>query len=205
MSGSASSPTTPPPNPGGPAGAPGSAALRPGPAVTAGDGRQWPPGPLIRPAEPGDAARVIAIRSHAIRTSPGLWIDDVPPQEQQQRWAADHVRDGTMLVAQGGGEVLGYATITPLRSYSGYRHTGEVSVYVAEGAQGRGVGAALLSGVLTLAPALGMHSLSALVEAGNAASIALHRRRGFEEVGRMPEAGRKFDRWWDLIVLHRLL
>lgn len=45
----------------------------------------------------------------------------------------------------------------------------------------------------------------ACIEAQNAASIALHERLGFREVGRLPEVGYKFGRWLDLVVMHRAL
>jgi len=55
------------------------------------------------------------------------------------------------------------------------------------------------------AEAAGLHVMVAGIEAGNAASLALHERFGFVRVGRMPEVGRKFDRWLDLVLMQRIL
>ena len=68
-------------------------------------------------------------------------------------------------------------------------------------AQGRGLGRTLLGALLELCREQGMHSVVALIEAGNTASIRLHERYGFTEAGRLAEAGWKFDRWWDLVQM----
>lgn len=160
-----------------------------------------------------DADAILAIRADAIRTSTALWIDDVPPDAASRDWLRAHVEDGTMLVAEitsegAGGtnpRVVGYACRSPLRDYDGYRWTAEDSVYLAPEAQGRGIGRALLEALVSTAEEAGMHSLVGVIEASNAASIALHARCGFVEVGRIPHAGRKFDRWLDLVIMQRLL
>lgn len=161
----------------------------------------------IRPAAEADADAVGAIRADAIATSTGLWIDEPPTAESSAAWARGHRERGSMLVAADDAtdEVLGYATFGPLRDYSGYRRTAEVSIYLHAAAQGRGIGRALLERLVELARDAGMHSLQGWIEAGNAASIALHARCGFTEVARIPESGYKFGRWWDLVIMQRLL
>lgn len=164
--------------------------------------------PRIRLAAPEDAAVVLAIRDEAIRSSSGLWIDEVPDPEASRSWFEAQLEAGSMLVAEDPGPsaaVLGYASFSPLRDYAGYRFTGEDSVYLLPEAQGRGVGTALMEALVTHAREHGMHSLVALVESGNTGSIRLHERCGFREVGRMPEAGFKFGTWWDLVTLQLLL
>lgn len=170
------------------------------------------PRPLIRAARAEDLAGVGAIREQAIRTSTGLWTDELPTPAQLEAWFREHLDRGAMLVAVGptvagaegaGAEeiVLGYASYGPLVPKNGYRFTAENSVYLRPEAQGRGLGTALLGALLDLCREHGMHSVVALVEAGNTASIRLHERFGFVEAGRLVEAGWKFDRWWDLVHL----
>ncbi len=50
-----------------------------------------------------------------------------------------------------------------------------------------------------------MHAIVAGIEAANVPSLALHREAGFEIVGRLPEVGRKFGRWLDLVFMQRCL
>lgn len=173
-----------------------------------------PPGIVVRASRPEDADAVIEIRSDAIRTSDALWIDEVPPRAEALAWFAGHLERGSLLVAAaegsaadaaGHGEVIGFATHSPLRPYAGYRETAEDSIYLAEAARGRGVGRVLLEALIGAATSAGMHSLIGMIEASNTASIALHDRCGFTEVGRIPEAGLKFGRRLDLVIMQRLL
>lgn len=53
--------------------------------------------------------------------------------------------------------------------------------------------------------ALGKHVIVGGIESGNTVSLALHRREGFVETGRMPEVGRKFGRWLDLVFVQKIL
>lgn len=164
------------------------------------------PPPVIRPAREEDLEGVREIREHAIRTSTGLWTDEVPSPEEIAGWFREHLARGAMLVAvdpgaDGPAAVLGYASHAPLVAKNGYRFTAEDSVYLRPEAQGRGLGRTLLGALLELCREQGMHSVVALIEAGNTASIRLHERYGFTEAGRLAEAGWKFDRWWDLVQM----
>ena len=67
------------------------------------------------------------------------------------------------------------------------------------------MGAALLTELVTLAGQHGFHTVIARIVGGHDASIGLHRRLGFEEVGTEREVGRKFGKWLDVVVMQRLL
>lgn len=77
----------------------------------------------------------------------------------------------------------------------GYRFTREASIYLAPSAQGQGLGRQLHAALLADLEAAGMHLVLAAVALPNPASLALHRRLGFDEVGTMREVGHKHDRW----------
>ena len=68
--------------------------------------------------------------------------------------------------------------------------------------RGRGLGAALLARLIDSAYTAGHHTLLAVISAEQSASIALHQRFGFAQVGRLPEVGYKLDRWLDLVFMH---
>ena len=101
--------------------------------------------------------------------------------------------------------MLGYASFGDWRAFDGYRHTVEHSVYVRSDRRGGGIGTALMRVLIARARALGKHVMVAGIEAGNAGSIALHERLGFERVGLMPQVGTKFGRWLDLAFLQLVL
>jgi phosphinothricin acetyltransferase len=114
--------------------------------------------------------------------------------------APDH-----FLVAEHEGAVIGYASSAHYRPKPAYLHTRESGVYVAPGHQGLGTGRALYDALLALLATDGVHLVVAGVALPNPASLALHLACGFEEVGTMRGAGRKFDRWIDLTWLQKVL
>jgi L-amino acid N-acyltransferase len=87
----------------------------------------------------------------------------------------------------------------------GYRFTVEHTIHVAETHWGAGVGRALLEALIERARNTGHHVLVGGIDADNAASLRFHERLGFAEVARMPQVGRKFDRWLDLVLVQLIL
>ena len=78
-------------------------------------------------------------------------------------------------------------------------------VLVAEDFRGRGLGSALLEPLLESARERGLHAIIAAIDAENVASIRLHARFGFEQVGLFRQVGFKFGRWLDVLYMERLL
>jgi phosphinothricin acetyltransferase len=110
------------------------------------------------------------------------------------------------LVAVADGAVLGYAYATAYRARSAYRHTIEDSVYIADGMNGRGIGMALLSELIARCEAGPWRQVIAVIgNSGNAGSIALHARLGFEHVGVLRQVGFKHGQWVDTVLMQRSL
>lgn len=109
------------------------------------------------------------------------------------------------LVACAGEEVLGYAYAARHRERAGYRYSVDVSVYVAQQTRGTGVGTALYGKLFDILGTREFHRAFAGITLPNPASLALHRRFGFTDVGVYREAGYKFGRWFDVIWLQRAL
>ncbi|WP_372343524.1 N-acetyltransferase family protein [Streptomyces sp. KL116D] len=159
----------------------------------------------IRPAHAADLDAVLAIRNHAIEHGTALWTDTPQSRDEGAAWLAAHLARGSAYVAECAASVVGFGVYGPWKDYSGFRHTVENSVYVAEGQHGRGIGAALLGTLITSAEAAGLHVMIAGIESGNAASVRLHERHGFEHAGTVREVGTKFGRWLDLTLMRRQL
>ena len=133
-------------------------------------------------------------------------LDLVPrTAEEQAKWMVAHSGVYPVIVADDGGEVVGFASLSPYRPRPGYATAVEDSIYVAEQRRGTGIGRTLLSEAVVLARNHGFHSVVARVGAAQAASVALHQACGFALVGIEREIGRKFGRWVDVAILQRLL
>jgi phosphinothricin acetyltransferase len=161
---------------------------------------------IVREAEDSDLEAVRRIYNDAVAHTTAIWNEVQVDLDDRRRWAGARRALGyPVLVAIVDGEVAGYGSFGDFRAFDGYRHTCEHSVYVDGRFRRRGVARALVEALVERARGLGKHAMIAGIEAGNAASIALHAGLGFVEVGRLPEVGRKFDRWLDLVFLEKIL
>jgi L-amino acid N-acyltransferase YncA len=155
---------------------------------------------VIRDAAPADAAALAAIYNpYILDTTISFEETAVSADEMRARIAA--VQDGGLpwLVLEGGdGAIAGYAYATKWRVRHAYRHSVEVSVYLAAGHGRRGYGSALYEALLGRLRQLGCHLAIAGIAQPNEASVALHERMGFSKVAHFGEVGFKFDRWLDV-------
>ena len=157
----------------------------------------------IREAVEADAQSIMAIYNDAVRNTTAIWNEVAVDVENRRHWMRERQRLGyPVLVAEDGlGHVLGYARFGDFRAFDGYRYTIEHSVYVQQSSRRSGIASALMAALIVRARALGKHVMVGAIEAGNAASIALHLKMGFEHCGNMKEVGTKFGRWLDLALL----
>ncbi len=153
----------------------------------------------------GDAPSVQAIYAPYV-TDTTVSFEEVPPDimEVERRIAAILPRY-PYLVAEEDGRVVGYAYASEHRTRAAYRTSVDVTVYVAPGAQRRGVARRLYSHLLPAAASLGYHAAFAGIALPNLASVGLHEAMGFEPIGIYREVGRKFDAWHDVGWWQRLL
>lgn len=157
---------------------------------------------LIRDAGEADLPAILAIYNDAVANTTAIWNETLVDLENRKAWlAARRARGFPVIVAERGGVIEAYASYGDWRSFEGFRHTVEHSIYVRDGARGGGIGRRLLDALVERARAGGVHVMVGCIEAGNAASIALHERLGFRVVGRFSEVGEKFGRWLDLTCM----
>jgi len=101
--------------------------------------------------------------------------------------------------------ILGFGSLHTFRNKPGYRFTVENSVYVHPDHHRMGVGSAIILDQIERARQLGLHTIVAGIDKEQTASLALHYKHGFREVGRFPQVGRKFDRWLDAVFMQLIL
>jgi L-amino acid N-acyltransferase YncA len=161
---------------------------------------------VVRPATPEDLPAILAIYNAAVTTTTAIWNWHPVDLANRRAWFEARAAQGyPILVAVADGTVAGYASFGDWRPFDGYCHTVEHSIYVAGDFQRCGIGRALMAALIERAEALGKHVMLGGIEAGNEASLSLHRSFGFVETARMPEVGRKFDRWLDLVFMQKTL
>lgn len=162
---------------------------------------------MLRAAVAADAEAIAAIYAPEVLHGTAS-AEEVPPTpvEMAARMAEVAAAGLPWLVAEEAGVVLGYGYLRPYHPRAAYRFTVENSVYVAAHGRGRGIGGALLAALIEAAGAAAKRAIIAsITPQDGAASLALHLRAGFTEVGRLPAIIHKFGRALDCAYLHRAL
>lgn len=159
----------------------------------------------IRDAAFGDLGAINEIYNHEVLHGTATWDYETWTMEQRREWFAGHDTATPVLVAESSGQIGGFAYLSMYRPRPGYRHTREDTVYVHRDTRGQGIGDALLSALVERARIIGVHCVVGIIEAGNGASLRLHRNHGFRETGTVREIGRKFGRWLDVTTVELLL
>ena len=163
---------------------------------------------VLRHSEDGDIAAIAAIYAHHVRFGLGSFEEEPPAPDEVRRRRAEVLarRLPYLVAADAQGTLLGYAYASPYRTRSAYRHTLENSVYVREGLGGHGVGSELLGALIERCARGRWRQMIAVIgDSANAASIALHRKHGFRQVGTLEAVGFKFGRWVDSVLMQRAL
>lgn len=159
----------------------------------------------IRAATAGDIASITAIYAHAVRYGTASFEIDPPDEhEMSRRFESLAAGDFPYLVATLDGVVCGYAYAGLYRTRAAYRHTLEDSIYVAPEFHRRGIGRALVDGLLAESAAGGYRQMIAVIgDSRQTASIALHHAAGFRLIGTLDAVGYKFGRWLDTVLMQR--
>jgi len=124
---------------------------------------------VIRPARPADAVAIAALDA-------ATWSFDVTPSP---RSSVPGSIDG-MLVAEDGGEIVGYVAVGRATRLESNRHVADIrGLAVAPDHQGRGIGRALVHAALDAARERGARKVTLRVLGPNAPARALYESCGF--------------------------
>ena len=162
----------------------------------------------IRDAAQADLPAVREIYNYYVANSTVTFDEDAMTlREWKSKFAYLEKLGLPFLVAESpGGQLLGYALAAPWRQKRAYRFTVESSIYLGPAAAGKGLGKVLLGELLECAKTGGIKEVIAVIaDQGADASIALHERFGFVEIGRMGRVGFKFDRWLGTVLMQKTL
>jgi len=159
----------------------------------------------LRPARESDITAITAIYNEAVLHSTATF--DLAEQSVESRlgWFRKHSEDFPVFVAELEDQVVAYASLSRWSDKTAYDITAEFSLYVAPGYRGRGIGGTLARHTLDNAKSTPLYTILSLVTDGNAASLALHEKLGFETIGTLRRCGRKFGDVLDVVFLQKNL
>lgn len=161
---------------------------------------------IIRPVLDTDLPAILEFWNPIIRATTIIFSSEERSVESLGALIATRRAAGReMLVAEEQGAILGIATYDQFRGGLGYVHAMEHTVLLAPAARGKGIGRVLMAAIEDHARARGAHTMVAAVALENQEGIAFHEAIGFQRVGLLPQSGRKFGRWLDLVLLQKIL
>lgn len=178
--------------------------------------------PHLKPAPAAEAPFEFSIRDAAIEDVPSVreiynhyvlnstvTFDEKPMTLAAMRRKFEQVtKQGLpfLVAVSPNGIVLGYAYVFPWKAKAAYRYTVENSIYLGPASTGKGLGTALLAELIARSKAAGLKEIIAVIaDRGADASIAMHEKFGFTQIGHMGKVGFKFDRWLGTVLMQKSL
>lgn len=163
------------------------------------------PAITLRPATESDLVAINGIYNHYVLHSTCTYQEEPEPLDARRQWFSRHGDRHPVIVAEAGGQVIGWGSLSAYHARSAYGHTVENSVYVHHRHHRHGIGSRLLEELIVRARKLGYHAIIASIDGDQAASIALHAKHHFEKVGHFKQVGFKFNRWLDVVYMELML
>ncbi|GAA5213168.1 N-acetyltransferase family protein [Corallincola platygyrae] len=153
----------------------------------------------IRSFSPDDFPRVQAIYAQGIATGNATF------QTKAKTWQEwdNGLRPDCRLIAEIDGAIVGWAALSPVSSRSVYAGVAEVSIYIDSSYGGRGIGMQLLAELVAASEQHGIWTLQAGIFPENQASIAIHHKNGFKQLGVREKLGQMNGKWRDVVLMER--
>ena len=160
----------------------------------------------IRPVQPDDADAIVEIYNHYIEKTI-ITFEETPisSSEIRTRIQTLTVKYPWLVYIDNNDNLLGYAYMGPYHARCAYRKTAEVSIYLEPLIQGQGIGSRLMTELLEQTAPLPIHTLIGGIALPNPASVRLHEKFGFVQVGHFKEVGFKFNQWIDVGYWEKIL
>ena len=148
---------------------------------------------------PGHWPAVKAIYESGLATGNATFQTSAPTWEE---WDSAHFKHSRLIAVQDN-QVLAWAALTPVSSRCVYAGVAEVSVYVDAASRGQGLGEQLLQALIEESEANGLWTLQAGIFPENIASLKIHEKTGFRQVGVREKIGQMNGIWRDTVLLER--
>ncbi|CAN5622075.1 GNAT family N-acetyltransferase [soil metagenome] len=153
---------------------------------------------ILRNVKIEDAAQIAELYNFYVKNTHHTFETEPLNVSEMQKRIAEISENYPYLVAENDDEILAYAYAAKYKSRLAYQHSVEVSVYVKNNVQQKGIGTELYEKLFDELSQKDIHAIIAGVALPNEASIRLHEKFGFEKIAHFREVGFKFGRWIDV-------
>lgn len=167
---------------------------------------------IIRAASPGDAEKLLEIYRPYVEKTAITFEYEVPSVEEFQGRIVRTLRRYPYLVAEAGGQILGYAYTGPFVGRAAYDWAAEVSIYLREDCRGMGLGKRLYAAIEEISRAQHITNLNACIgtvemedEHLTNNSAQFHGHMGYRMVGEFQKCGYKFGRWYNMVWMEKII
>jgi L-amino acid N-acyltransferase len=158
----------------------------------------------IRKARLSDAQGITEVYNEAILKTFATFDTKIKTIDEQIKWFKDHGKKNPIIVAEENKKILGWASLSKYSDRCAYSDTAEISLYVKQDYQGKGIGKRLMKEIIKKGEKAGLHVILARITQGNELSVHLHKSIGFETVGTLKEVGYKFNRRLDVVLMQKI-
>ena len=158
----------------------------------------------LRSARREDLDSITEIYNEAIIKTVATFDTEPKTFEDQKKWFDDHESKNPILVAELNGVIVGWASLSKWSDRCAYSDTAEISLYVREEHQGKGIGRHMIEAIIKEGEKTGLHTIIARITEGNESSLHLHRSVGFAPIGTMKEVGTKFGKRLDVFLMQKI-
>lgn len=154
---------------------------------------------FIREMEDKDWEDVLKIYKQGIESGISTFRKDLPDKKS---WESSHLKACRFILCHNSGSIVGWAALSPTSSRIDYCGVTEVSIYIDKAHQGKKLGEFLLNKIKDEAEKNGIWTLQSSIFQANKASLKLHKKCGFREVGyREKIAKDKNDIWQNTVLM----
>ena len=169
-------------------------------------------GVIIRKAVIKDASALLEIYRPYVEKTAITFEYDVPSVEEFRCRIEGVMKRYPYLVAEQNGVIVGYAYASVFKERAAYDRCVETSIYIEENARGNGIGNTLYLALEEELKKQGIINAYACIgytenedEYLTNGSMHFHERLGYRLVGRFQQCGYKFNRWYDMIWMEKML
>lgn len=166
----------------------------------------------IRKATKADAEAIQTIYAPYVRETAVSFEYDVPSVEEMAKRIEEVQKTHPWIVAEEDGKIVGYAYAHAFYGRAAYQWAVETSIYVDRQEKRKGIGGKLLEALeeaLKQQGILNLYACIAFIEPEDEHltqdSVRFHHHMGYQTVAHLHQCGRKFDRWYDVVWMEKLI